>query len=144
MSQTSNTAPVEEAAVDALNVAADSLSIAREASLQKEAAETRAKEAEDKLVTLEKVASAHEKAVDDIVAFLGQEGFIDPDNQEKFASEFKHNPAMGFGLIKRIVNLSASPYEEGEGIPKSAAEEVNDDLETRERALWEKMATEGA
>jgi hypothetical protein len=139
----SNEDPVG-AAADALEVAADSLSIARDAELRKEAAETRAKEAEAKLVTLTKVASEHEKAVDEIVAFLGQEGWIAPENQIKFASDFKADPLMGFGLIKHIVNLSASPYDEGGGIPKFASEAETHTVEARERALWEKVAAEGA
>ena len=142
MSNTSN--EPAEAAVDALQVAEDTLHIAREAELKKEAAEGRAKEAEDKLVVLEKVASEHEKAVDKIVAFLGQEGYISEDNQEKFASEFKSSPALGVDLFKRIITLSASPYQEGEGIPKSATEADSNDPEAVERALWEKVAAEGA
>jgi hypothetical protein len=133
-----------DAAVDALKVAEDTLSIAREATMEKEAAVTRAKEAEAKLVTLQKVASEHEQAVDKITAFLSAEGYIDAANQEKFASEMKAHPMIGVDLIKRIVNFSASPYDEGQGIPKNATEEITTDPEAHERALWEKVATNGA
>lgn len=143
MSTSTDNSPVE-AAVDALQVAEDTLAIAREAETQKSAAESRAKEAEDKLVELQKVASEHEKAVDDIVKFLGTEGYIATDNQEKFACEMKADPSMAVDLFKRIVSFSASSYNEGEGIPKAASAEVIEDPEAQERALWLKMAEEGA
>lgn len=131
------------AAVDALQVAEDTLTIAREATVEKEAALNRAKEAETKLVLLQKVAAEHAQAVDGIVEFLEQQGFVAPENLEKLASEMKANPVLGVDLVKRIVNFSASPYHEGEGIPKYATE-VATDSAALERALWEKVAMEGA
>jgi FtsZ-interacting cell division protein ZipA len=73
------------AAVDALQVAEDTLAIAREATVEKEAALARAKEAETKLVLLQKVAAEHAQAVDGIVEFLEQQGFVAPENLEKLA-----------------------------------------------------------
>jgi len=149
MSEETSNNPVE-AAAEALKVAEDTVGIARRAEEEKEAALQKAKQAEEQLVELQKVASEQENAVDAICSFLAEEGYLAPDEQEKFASEMKNKPALGVDLFKRIVSFSASPYVEGEGIPKSASTDVIDiqdpdaALRAQEEAAWTRMAEEGA
>jgi len=146
MSQTSE--PVE-AAADALLIAENTLSIAREAENEKAAALDEAKKAKEELVDLQKVASVHEQALKNITDCLRDAGWLDEDNYEKFASEILDSPDFAAATVKRILTFSASPYEEGQGIPKGASEddEPSDPaaaLRAAEEAAWKKVATEGA
>jgi len=135
------------AAADALQIAEDTLSIARESEQAKDAALARAKEAEEKLVELQKVASDATTALDNITDFLRDQGWLTEENYTKYASEMKSDPTLAVNTVKRILEFSEPSYDEGAGIPKGASEESADPNEAalaRERALWAKVAAEGA
>ena len=146
MSETSLEEPVK-AAADALTIAEESLQVARASELEKSAAEDRAKKAEDKLVELQKVASVHDETISKFTDFLKQAGYLAEENCEKFASSLFEDPDLLTNTFKRLIDFSAESYDEGSEIPKAASEVELDPAAAalaQERALWEKVATEGA
>jgi hypothetical protein len=104
-------------------------------------------------VRLEKVASELPKTkpidpvlVNKTVSLLVRHDYLDPSQQEKFASDLAADPQNALKLANRIIEISApTPHydSEGRGIPKQAST-ATPETERDDTSAWLKVVSEGA
>lgn len=101
-------------------------------------------------IRLEKVAStardSHKVIVNDLVTMMVDDGYIEEDLREKFASDLSEDPSKVLNVVNRLITISAAPVplQEGRGIPKRASEIEESTDDSAEEQAWLRVLAEGA
>lgn len=143
---TNNTeqADIIAAAGDAMKIMEDSLAAAKAACEERDRALDKIKEAEERIVELEKVAMDMGHSFRGIADIFVDAGLWDEiDLQEKMASLID-DPGEAPRLVRGLLQFSAGSSK-GSGLPKAASyADQLDEEEREEREAWLKVASDGA
>lgn len=144
---------MEAEATDSKETAMEELlDVTQEALSEAKKAYQEAESWKEQVVELEKIARETKKAlesapstpeealVNETVNLLVKHSFLDEEFSVKLASELKEDPSTALRLVKRFIEISPSPFSEGEGVPKSASESQT--LEDPDG--WSRVWKEGA
>jgi hypothetical protein len=107
------------------------LDICLEALEEVKAAYVEARQQQNRVVELEKVAAETQipgidtALVDQTIRNLVASSFLEADHSEKLASEIKKDPAVALRLVQRFIEISTPPFSEGQGVQKTASEDTN-------------------
>jgi hypothetical protein len=107
------------------------LDICLEALEEVKAAYVEARQQQNRVVELEKVAAETQipgidtALVDQTIRNLVASSFLEADHSEKLASEIKKDPAVALRLVQRFIEISTPPFSEGQGVRKTASEDTN-------------------
>jgi len=115
----------------ASKVDSEILDICLDALEEVKAAYVEAQQQQNRIVELEKVAAEVSTTkidaalVDQTIRNLVASSFLEADHSEKLASEIKKDPAVALRLVQRFIEISTPPFSEGQGVAKTASEDIN-------------------